>query len=509
MNNGAETHYWKIGALLFVVVAALTSLMYLFASGTLPGLPPDKVALPAITYSKLPPEAKVAVNLQAPIDHPLRGEDVKVTLVVTNWSEQAIDLVPVDDKGPLFKTGDCPTLQLAPNQDWPNRVVPKHSASSFTLRLTTAGCPADAQQPIFLLYKAKIGDVKGAEEVDGYISTAPLTLVTKQDYIWNRFVALGASLLRLFLFPFALAVFGLWLNDRINVRDHRLKEEQEIRDRRGEVLNKLIDSYRELVMDHYLPISRRMQTVEAQLPNCLREASFIGPVGVTASGAAALLCAILLLRARLLQFFTKKGGIYFRSKQAEVLFRELINGFFDKAREKLGEQEFLQTVEMLNPEDTLAGALETCKTGGAAPLAAAKVAANQAAYAALETSFVAWLNSDAREFRAYTRLLQIAMEVLTFECDRPFYQTEPVGKSDSTRGKDKEKEPPNSGWYFDEPKIELREEMYAIPKALREAQLGNDRKEQTKGIYPMLRDYLNGIPGKCRKDVPFPPGSSP
>ncbi len=290
-------------------------------------------------------------------------------------------------------------------------------------------------------------------------------------------------------------------------------------------MNTLISGYRELVTVDYLPISRRMQTVEAQLPEALKSPQ-PGPLKtpLTEAEIKGLLCAILLYRSRLLRFVTQKGGIYFRSSQAEFLFRDLMDDFLGKARLMLVGPDFNQAVGLLHPEDTLVAAMKKFETGVFIPelttqqlqqavgvLSPADAAAiaqlsdeylkknqaqydeNKALYKRLETALREWVNDAPAEFRSYTHLLQIATELLAFECDRPFYQTAPLAEG----GKD-EPELRKCGWYFDPPVIELTAEMYQIPDALK----NDDPKTGKRGLYPQLRAYLDKIPPECKLEVP-------
>jgi hypothetical protein len=293
-------------------------------------------------------------------------------------------------------------------------------------------------------------------------------------------------------------------------------------------LNTLISGYRDLVTGDYLPISRRMQTVEAQLPAALKSPA-VGALTppLTEANIKGLLCAILLYRSRLLRFVTQKGGIYFRSSQAEFLFRDLMDDFLGKARLMLGGKDFNEAVSLLHPEDTLVTAMKKFETGVFIPelttqqlqqavgvLSPADAAAiaqlsdeywkknqaqydeNKALYTRLETALLKWVNDAPAEFRSYTRLLQIATELLAFECDRPFYQTAPLGKG----GKD-DPELRKSGWYFDPPVIELTAEMYQVPDDLKK----DDPATGKRGLHSQLRVYLENIPPECRENVPPPP----
>jgi len=481
---------------------ALAALVYstYFMAEYWPVLPPEKIAQPSVTYSKAPPDSKFAISLEAPIDHP-RDREVDVTLVLTNWDDaKTIQLLPLANGWP-FEAGDCPSLKIARGQSKAALVVGPHSAVSYVVRLV-ADCAAEAQ-PISLNYKAMVGP----NEVDGYILAAPLTLVGETRQTWGKVFTLLNGLLHLFIAPLTLLAIGWRLNEAVQERDKRQKaeqderdekqkKEQEARDRRGEVLNTLISNYRELVVSDYLPISRRMQTVESELPEEIRNAvSSTGVAPLAAAQIDGLFCAILLFRARLLHFFTMKGGIYFRSKQAELLFRDLMNGFFGAVREKLGKEEFRQLVEMIGPEDTLAAATEKYRSGWAAggqQFLFGK--ANRDLYVETRAKFLDWVNTDRAGFRARTRLLQIATEVLSFECDRPFYQTAPNAAGEAAPDRNLT----TAGWYFDPPLIELRPEMYAIPEDLKTDKPGS------KGIYTGIREYLQNLPEECRKGVAVP-----
>ncbi len=548
-SGGNKTTLWFVFGVAVVGVAIFAT--YEISTDQWPALPQEKAVQPVVSYSKSQPNGTFAISLQPPIDHPQKGDPMDATLVLTNWGDNPVQIVPIDPGDKAFKASACPAIQLDSNQD-PAPLVGPHSGKHYVVHLKV-DCDQEAQ-PISLLYRAQIlpvdangkVDPKGKliGELDGYIATAPLPLVTEGRRVWARSFALANGLLHLLLAPLVLAIVGVLLNeaakkreeDRQNKQDERdkkLQQEQEARDRRNQVLNTLISGYRDLVTGDYLPISRRMQTVEFQLPKSLQLPA-AGPLATSLTKAeiGSLLCAILLFRSRLLHFFTLKGGIYFRSSKAEFLFRDLMNGFFGKVRPTLGDDDFSRAVDLLHPEDTLVAAMEKYKSGVFLPqltaqqvqqavgvlssgdaAAVAQVAAqyvqenqdqykkNRELYERVEEKFLKWVNDAPAEFRSYTRLLQLATELLAFECDRPFYQTAPF---DAT-GKDDPKLR-SSGWYFDPPVIEFTAKMYEIPKDLKHDKPDDPvtGEKSQRGLYPQLDAYLKNLPPECRENIPSP-----
>jgi hypothetical protein len=413
--------------------------------------------------------------------------------------------VPINPGDQPFKATDCPAIQLNEHQD-PAPLVAPHSGKHYVVHLKV-GCDQEAQ-PISLLYKAQILPVdatgkvdpngKLIGELDGYIATAPLPLVTADRRVWARGFQLANGLLHLLLAPLVLALVGVLLNeaakkreeDRQNKqdqRDKRFQQEQEARDqialasreRQSVMVGILLNDYHKLVTGDYLPISRRMQTVESEMPQSLRNPP-VGPLTppLTEDDIEIVLVAIFLFRARLQAMFSRRGGIYFYSQPAELLFKALMDGFMSRFYQRIGKIESWQMIEMTDPQDSLIAVLEKYR---------ALEGSKAEVYQIVRKRFLEWVNLGPADCRAHSRLLQIAEAVLTFECDRPFYQTNPVECLSSL----KEMTLPTPGWYLHPPTLELDTDMYEIPDELRE-----DRPGRT-GIYSQLRSYLDGLPREC------------
>jgi hypothetical protein len=98
--------------------------------------------------------------------------------------------------------------------------------------------------------------------------------------------------------------------------------------------------------------------------------------------------------------------------------------------------------------------------------------------------FTAWATDPAGkrsvEFNQYLNLLMLSQKVLTFECDRIYYQ---VSRKGSSGG---------SSWYLDPPELDLKGKMSTLPPM------------EEKEILPLFTEYLNGIPKECRKGVDYP-----
>ena len=501
--------YSQSRTLWIAAVLCAVGMVVLSLSGLqIPGLPSDSSNPSKISYSFSSQAKELSVSVHPPQDHLASGESIPMGILIADSTPKAI---------PVHVSWSAPCFQLTPAQPV-DFVVPSANPYLLTLHVTPI---CDAGPESITLYITSKND---APAFLGIVSIAPIQLTARWEHSVYRFFFLFSALLRTLAIPSVLAWLAFWFQRRSADRDERLKEEQEARDRRESVLTTRIPEYSKIVQEHYLPISRRGDTIESEMPAILRPVAVvvrgsIEDIELKAHVAAAfgslssntpnelwrVLCAIMLYRARLLKLFSSKGGIYFRSNQAERLFAELLNTFFAGVYKRLLKEDFNESVAVLDADERLSGALHRCLTGrakdaavigtdadgatvmgrtlasGSAQRAAARAEAkeNLERFARVFERFRAWVLEDPAEFRQYTRLIQLSSRILDFECDRPFYQTGPYSPSSPV-------EPEQSGWYFDPPLLDFQREMYAFPPAL-QAELD-----------PEISYYIEHVPPKCK-----------
>jgi hypothetical protein len=579
-----------IVAVVFFVIVVLAALDI-----PLPGFPAESAAPAKVTYSASAGSPAVTFSLVAPPDHMIAGQTAPIELLFTNSTAKPVVL-------DLSWTAGC--FSVSPEQP---AVIEVPASSSAVRKLDVTPLCDQGAHPLLFDLRPISSDLS----FDSLASVAPIQLSSGGNHFLARFFFLVAALLQTLAIPAALALLAYFLQkqaadaqaareaeikaadnkqverDRLlkeaqEARDRKLKEEQEERDRllkdaqdardrklkeeadtrarRESILRLRLQPYFTMVQKHYLPISRRMDSIESEAPNLL--ASITGPFApdqrkakieelqkllsveaveepvaeaaeaeVTAPQTAAqalaqaaaralaqaaaaravaqapsqaplqaspqgpsvlpeelwkLLVAILLYRARFLSLAKEAGGIYFRSNQAERVFRDLVQEFFNGIYANLTKEKFSEAVALLDPEDELPAALIKCKSGFLAKKDdEAEANRKKELFAGLYESLKQWILADPAEFRAYTRLVQLSSRILDFECDRPFYQTDPV--EDGIQGFQRK-----SGWYFDPPLLDFSPEMYEFPTKLRTE------------LDPEMETYINHLPQECRVGPAFP-----
>ncbi len=173
------------------------------------------------------------------------------------------------------------------------------------------------------------------------------------------------------------------------------------------------------------------------------------------------------MRAQIVKLVTEKGGIYFASSVAEDLFFEAFTHFLKRCRDEMGIEDFGAAVELVDAKDTPTITLSKCR--------------DARLFTTILPRFSAWLRTDG--FDEYLRLLHISNAVLSFECNRPFYQ---VGQAVN----DRERDAYLGNWYVDPPMLRMTGEMYKVPEIAR------------PDVLKLLRRWLGNIPKECKEGVP-------
>jgi hypothetical protein len=516
---------WGQPKTLLAIVAGIVAALFALACYEIPipGMPAEAAAPAKVVYNPPPSAGALAISVLAPPDRLVSGERVPLDILVANPSTHPV-AVQLSWMANCFAISGSQPISIA---------VP--ALSSVLREIEVEPLCGSGYHPIALYFRPA-GAGSPSESV---ASIAPIQLIASWKHIFFRFLFLFAALLSTLAIPAALACLAYFLQskadqirddraerDRVlqraqedrdqvfkqerEARDQRLKQEQDDRDRRESILRLRLRGYFAMVQKHYLPISRRMDSIESEAPDLL--AAIAGPftteelkkrieeltaafdprsVDAKSIGLREdiwkLLCAILLYRARLLSFLISTGGIYFRSNQAERLFTDLVNDFLEGLNAHLGKEEFRDAVDLLDPEDELFAAMRKCKSGEIAGGGSEDgIKRNKSLFAGLHDALKGWILASPVEFRAHTRLIQLASRILDFECDRPFYQTDPVDPRTLA-------DHPSSGWYFDPPLLEFTQEMYDFPAALRDS------------LDAEIHFYIEHVPSECKLVTPpFP-----
>jgi hypothetical protein len=364
------------------------------------------------------------------------------------------------------------------------------------------------------------------------ISTSPILFVKNaEENGWPRLrgaVRAIYTVLKDLIWPVVLALLAFILQEIQRNRDasaekiaadQQKAETDRSRDRelemtrraeRLEMLTHLLPEYISLVQDHYLPIARRMQTVNQEWTEFKKQwlaADSTLPAELTEiprepdkNAYTQLLTSILLMRRRQQSLNNSKGGIFFRSSIGEEIFADCISEFFRKCHEFFnGDRNAFESLALqLKPDATLPDSIHVLFPSS--PASEKKEAQaeepTQAEILKILQDFQKKISPTPGkkfEFERYINLVRLCEQILSFEGDRTFYQTQP----------DPEKE--SSGWYFDAPVFEITDEMLNIPDG--ENKDADSGKYSEMKIHGLVLEYLNGVPAACRPKRDFTKGS--
>jgi len=296
-----------------------------------------------------------------------------------------------------------------------------------------------------------------ARSYSGSITLSPIELSTESERAWRRFWALVDAIAKDFTWPVLLALLAYGAQLGLARRGER-----------QQVFNAMLPTLTKLIFDHYVPMARRMQTVNT-------EADKIPPVAPAQNlPLHRTFCAILLMRRRVQHLFNSNGGIFFRSAIGEDLFAICLSGFYSKIQKETGSAENFEALALaLSPKDPLLRAQKRIISPRWAALSAP-----------LYQAFANWaLDSSgalSAEFKSCLVELFLAESVLSFECNRIYYQTN--ARSEGYL----------QGWYFDPPSFYFNKDLNQITHC--------DTQEMRK----LYLQYLNGLPTACRKDIHYP-----
>jgi hypothetical protein len=481
---------------------ALLSCLILISFDVLPGIAPEKAEQGKVTYSAPPVESGLRVALE-PIPARLLKDDAEISIVFTNQGVSSIKLTNFATTGCLTLLNQSPIGSAIPT------IFPRHS-----VQVTGHVHSLCGPEPSELVMLFSWDEGGSASHYDGFAVTSPITVVGSLRQGALRALKLASAFIHDFSIPVILLVLGVFFNYKQSERAEKLARretkrakvlaqreteranefarEQDAQAQRQAILQTMLPAYSKLVQEHYLPVTRRIDTVLAESARffasnaALTDQSSQEDRARVLADEERLLCSVLLMRRRMLLWLLRRGGIYFVAVSGELLYKELSNGFLLICHERMGQDDFDSAVELLDAEDTVNQALNKFRTTDARTR--------------LTERFSAWVEggttADATDkFGTCVNLLRMMNELFKFECNRPFYQRDTSDEPSGTGGRhDATASRATTNWYVDAPKLKFEAEMYVIPNQIRE------------NIFRELKAYLEkGIPTKeCRGESPYP-----
>lgn len=488
---------------------------------------PPSAPLATLTLTRHPAAGSLAVWTTAPAARWESAKPLPLSSFFSNASNAPITVLLSLNSPPgcplAYQLQNPDPAVSSPGQSTAGPVsvtVKPESQTEAVLLIHPSNCPAVRREtgvPLELHY-TWIEPSQGKPPSPSFAAVASVSPIvfaaSAASTRWTQALQAGYSAFKDLSWPVVMLLFGVILK---KISDYR-EESQSRRQDRQQILTNLLPEYVRLVQQHYMPITRRIETVHQEWGKIKKnlqaqkdKAAQAQPGGAAQAAVAAprqlreddpsirLLAAILLFRSRSLALLIEKGGVFFRTSIGENLFALGVSEFFTKCRSIFGTDPFESAALALDPKSTLPASVKALlarpnmfeATSQQADLA--RLISNNAGM----DEFDAWIKSDptgGRSFDRFVNLLSLCGEVLLFECDRIFYQTDPNqdGVDDGTRNQ-------TSGWYFDPPKLEVSREMLRVPAAKPErgSEEGSDGySEETLLSY--LQDYMSRVPEDCR-----------
>ena len=446
-----------------------------YSSNRIAGVPAEPVAPIRISQSPLSAESRLHIAVAPPLDRRYPAQSAPIRLLLQNDGGAPGQFAPAE-----VPAGGCIHLDVShlssdrPVAAGPAITVPAHSTASVDIPVDNA-CAGEhlphtemAQLSYLWSFSAPVAGCacanphrkgKSSRSFNGLISTSPITVTSPQAEFNGRAFRLTSSLARDFTWPVLLALLAFFTQSVLARRAER-----------QQIFNTLLPSYTDLVQSHYLPITRRMKIIQLEADAI---AAGLAP-GELDVALQRTFCAILLMRSRTLHLLTAKGGVFFRSSIAEELWVECFSTFYHQFALMTGNRGLCEaTAASLDPDFSL-------QEGSQFLFSFARAADVQR----LLNGFIAQATDNAGNkspaFLGLLVLLELAGSVMSFECDRIYYQGSRSGASSA------------STWYFDPPQLEFSGNLNAVPL------------ETRNKVSRLLTRYLDGIPGQCRREVAYP-----
>jgi hypothetical protein len=294
---------------------------------------------------------------------------------------------------------------------------------------------------------------------------------TASERAIRRFYQISTSAVKDFTWPVLLALLAFITQATLARRGER-----------QQIFNAMLPTLTQLILEHYIPMARRMQTVTLEAAAIEPGPTIKSPRTLEENPLFRTFCAVLLMRRRVLHLFDSNGGIFFRSTVAEDLFSFCLSDFYSNFQTVTG------TYKSGN-NDSCDRLVQTLSPKMAPYEAYRKIASPRWLRLAqpLYQEFVTWATKPgvtpikrSEVLNGYLTQLDLATAILTFECNRVYYQTEAT------------EEGSRHSWYFDHPTFSFNGKF---------SEIAND---QLATIRPLYISYLKDMPTECRKGAPWP-----
>jgi hypothetical protein len=301
----------------------------------------------------------------------------------------------------------------------------------------------------------------------GLVTFSPIEVSTARERSVRHFYAIADSIAKDFTWPVLLAFLAYITQVGLARRGER-----------QQIFNAMLPILTKLILEHYVPMARRMQTVATEAEKI--KASNPIPTPASNLPLRRTFSTILLMRRRVQHLFNSNGGIFFRSAVGEELFDLCLSGFYRNFQIITGDDDACETLALaLSPKDTPVRAQTRIFSTRWSPISTP-----------LYDKFAAWAidASGARsaEFDSYLLQLFLAEAVISFECNRIYYQTTAHAEHSE------------QNWYFDSPAFYFEGDLSQLPHSDKKA------KASTARILKLYTQYLNGLPSECFGKAKYP-----
>ena len=314
------------------------------ASGRIPGVPDAPLKNVTVYYLPGAEKSPLALFLEPPTSIlQVNGPHQLLALQFTNNTKSTITLEPVEVQPDacfqLHETG-TPLKGLAAGQT--HVAFYDLSAKTSSAPDSTAAC--DGQYPLTIHYAfstpvpASKGHPATTLRNERSVSTSSILITSHHKLSAEKFFRIAGAL----AIPLLLAV-ATFLIQQFQDQKAQQQKEQELKLEVWKIIFPMIDGY---MRKYYVPISRQMEAVRRE--TC-KPASTVNTMNLVAS--------LLVLRADVNLLAKEVGGLYFRSKTAEIVGSELMNKFWSECYAiAVDEDLFSHAVDAVAPTDNVSEA---------------------------------------------------------------------------------------------------------------------------------------------------------
>lgn len=245
-------------------------------------------------------------------------------------------------------------------------------------------------------------NVTGAE-ARGTVATnlRDIQVLSPWRTFWAHAIKCFVALLGILTVPVILAAAGFWFQQHHQSAEQRRQETQaEIErerqdnqakiDHQRQIWAKMLPTSHDLNMKYYIPLKSTITTF--QRDRALREHALADNNHALADQAFQTSFHYLLLTLRQLRFITvEAGGFYFKSRDGEKLFSEMINSFTSHVLRLLTPYEDLSALlDAMEPTDTVSTLQNKLESGEEVK----KHAELKEKFAELKGKFAEWIHGD-------------------------------------------------------------------------------------------------------------------